>query len=403
MDNNRRGFLSDDFYDDKNNSSTEEEEVIKPSVADQPESNADEDDSVNIYSSSSMLKSDDPSVRSDDSASGSDDPLSNIDDYDEFQPIDVSEPRAPIREMDIIEEALAIRRRDWIKNHLSYIYAGIGVVLVAVIVFVIYMYFQGNNPMSRFSGSLSKNFSTSFNYDVKVSEDNVTMMKFDGAIEADRSKHFVKSSYQADYNRYSYLGAVYGDDKSAVKGSYYNNKWTTHDCTDDAQDFFDFDRDFRAGGFDSGSFLRFTGLTSDYSTREMDKMAGLIKSRLSTDSPIAMITTEKTEDGTHYHYDINVYEVFELIKENGASVFYRASDYDKFVASFEANKKTIETAECTIDFTVNNAGYMTDLDAAVVSEGRKYAISCVMSDFGEAQVEMPESFLRAAEIVLPEE
>ena len=49
----------------------------------------------------------------------------------DFEPIDVSEPRAPIKEMDVIEEALAIRRRDWIKIHRSYIFAvGVGLVVV---------------------------------------------------------------------------------------------------------------------------------------------------------------------------------------------------------------------------------------------------------------------------------
>lgn len=323
--------------------------------------------------------------------------------YDEFQAIDVSEPRAPVREMDIIEEALAIRRRDWLKNHLNYIYAVIGVILVAVIVFVIYVYYQGNNPMSRFAGSLSKDFSTSFDYDIRVTEDNAPVMHYVGAIDVDRPKHAFEAVYQADYDRYSYTGAAYGNDKSAQKGSYYNKKWTIRDCTDNAQDFFDFDRDFRAGGFDSGSFLRFTGLTSDYSTREMDKMASLLKSRLSTNSQIAAITTEKDTDGTRYHYDIDVYQVFELIKENGASVFYRATDYDKFVASFEANKGIIESAKCTIDFTIDPAGYMTFLEATVVSEGKSYGLSCTMSNFGQAKVELPEGFLRAAEIVLPEE
>lgn len=325
------------------------------------------------------------------------------DEYDEFQAIDVSEPRAPVREMDIIEEALAIRRRDWIKTHLSYIYAVIGVILVAVIVFVIYMYFQGSNPMSRFVGSLSKDFSTSFDYDISVTENKAPVMHYVGSIDVDRSSHAVEAVYQADYNRYSYTGAAYGNDKSAVKGSYYNNKWTIRDCTDNAQDFFDFDRDFRAGGFDSGSFLRFTGLTSDYSTREMDKMMSVIKSRLSTNSPIATITTEKDADGTRYHYDIDVYKVFELIKDNGASVFYRATDYDKFVASFEANKAIVESAKCTIDFTVDPAGYMTFLEVTVISEGKSYGLTCTMSNFGEAKVELPEGFLRAAEIVLPEE
>ena len=92
------------------------------------------------------------------------------DDMSDFQPIDVSEPRAPVKEMEVIEEALAIRRREWIRTHLNYIYAGVGLIVVGLIVLGIYLYYQSTNPMSRFIGSLSKDFSTSFHYDVKVTD-----------------------------------------------------------------------------------------------------------------------------------------------------------------------------------------------------------------------------------------
>lgn len=330
------------------------------------------------------------------------DDLKYEDPEDEFQAIDVSEPRAPVKEMEIIEEALAIRRRDWIKTHLSYIYAGVGVIVVALIVFGIYMYFQSTNPMSRFISSLSKDFSTSFHYDVKITENEKPMMSFTGDIAVDRSKHKIESLYEADYNSYTYTGAVYAQNKSAAKGSFYNNKWTTHDCTDNAQDFFDFDKAFRAGGFDGGAFLRFTGLTSDYSTRELNHAVGVLKQRLSTNSPIATIKAEKAEDGTRYRYIINLYELFSMIKKDGASVFYRATDYDKFVALFDANKTVLENADCTASFVVDSAGYMTSFEMTVMTEGQSYGLTCEMSDFSTAKVEVPESFLKAAQMT-PEE
>lgn len=320
------------------------------------------------------------------------------DDDDEFEAIDVSEPRAPVKEMEIIEEALAIRRRDWIKTHLSYIYAVIGVIVVGLIVFGIYMYYQSTNPMSRFVGSLSKDFSSSFDYDVKVTEDDKPVMSYTGAISVNRSKHEVESVYQADYNSYTYTGAVYAHEKTAVKGSFYNNRWTTHDCADSAQDFFEFDKAFRSGGFDGGAFLRFTGLTSDYSTRELNAMVKVLKKRLSTNSSIATITTEKIEGGTRFDYTINVYELFSMIKENGASVFYRATDYDKFAALFEANKAIIEAADCKITFIVDSAGYMTAFDMTMVTDGKSYGLSCRMSNFSNAEVELPDGFMKAAQL-----
>ena len=324
------------------------------------------------------------------------------DDYSDFEAIDVSEPRAPIKEMEVIEEALAIRRRDWIKKHLSYIYAVVGVIVVGLIVFGIYIYYQSNNPMSRFIGSLSKDFFTSFHYDVTVSENDKPMMHYKGDIAVDRAKHSIESLYEADYNSYTYTGAVYARDKNAIKGSYYNNKWTTHECADNVQDFFDFDKAFRSGGFDAGAFLRFTGLTSEYSTRELNSAVGLLRKRLSTNSPIATIKTEKAEGGTHYHYDINLYELFSMIRNDGASVFYRATDYDKFVALFEANKSIIENSKCTVDFLVNSAGYMSSFEMIVMTEGQSYGLSCEMSDFSTAEVEIPDAFLKAAQLTAGE-
>lgn len=324
------------------------------------------------------------------------------DDYSDFEAIDVSEPRAPVKEMEVIEEALAIRRRDWIKTHLNYIYAAVGVIIVGLIVFGIYIYYQSNNPMSRFIGSLSKDFSTSFHYEVKVTEDEKPMMSYTGDIAVDRSKHMIESLYEADYNSYTYTGAVYAHNKNAVKGSYYNNKWNTHECADNVQDFFDFDKAFRSGGFDAGAFLRFTGLTSEYSTRELNNAVGVLKQRLSTNSSIATIKTEKLEGGTRYRYDVNLYELFAMIKDDGASVFYRATDYDKFVALFEANKAVVENTKCTASFLVNAAGYMSSFEMTVTTEGRSYGLSCEMSDFSTAEVEIPDAFFKAAKLT-PEE
>lgn len=315
-----------------------------------------------------------------------------------YQPIDVSEPRAPVREIDVIEEALAIRRRDWIKTHLSYIYAVVGVIVVLVIALLIHMLFQSSNPMSRFTASLSKNFSSSFRFDVQLTEDDQSMMRYEGAVDVNHSKHTIRAVYDADYNRYQFSGAVYADKNIAKKGSYYQKKWLINDCLDNAQDFFDFDRDFRSGTFDAGAFLRFTGLTSDFSTRELNVFMNTLMKRLSTDSAIATVTTEKAGGESRYHYDISLSELFEMVKKDGASIFYRATDYDTFCSAYDLNKDIIASAKCTVDFTVNDAGNMTYLEAKIAADGTAYGLTCTMSDFGEAQVEVPQGFLKAAEI-----
>lgn len=360
-------------------------------------------DNEELNESNNIDEHEDPT---DNESLNSDDYLTDTDDYDEgdtlFESIDVSEPRAPLREIDVIEEALAIRRRDWIKSNRTYIFAGIGIIVVILIVLLISMLFRGSNPMSRFCSSLSKNFSSSFQFDIQMTEDEIPVMSYEGAVDVDRSKHTAQAVYEADYDSYQYTGAVYVDKYTAKKGSYYERKWLVRDCLDNAQDFFDFDRDFRSGNFDAGSFLRFTGLTSEFSTRELDEFVNTLMNRFSTDSAIATIKTEKADGKSVYHYDISLQAFFDMIKSDGASVFYRATDYDTFCKTYELNKEVVSGAKCTIDFTVNDAGNMTLLEVKVAANGKSYGMTCHMSDFGETQVEIPQGFLKAAQIT-PEE
>lgn len=323
---------------------------------------------------------------------------SNARDVFEFRSVDVSEPRDPISESEAFEEAQANYRREWFRAHRTIIFAGIGVVIVALIVFGIYLYFQSTNPMSRFNAALAKDFSSSFHYDIKVTEDDKPVMSYDGAISIDRGKHDITALYQADYNSYTYTGAVYAHGKDNVKGSYYNDKWAIRDCAEGVQNFFDFDKDFRAGKFNTGAFLRFTKLTSDYSTTELNKTIDVLKQRLSTNSTIATINTQNADGGKRYDYTINLYELFLKIKEDGAPVFYRATDYDSFAALFDANKSVLENAECTASFEIDSAGYLTNFNITVKAEGRSYGLSCAMSDFSSAEVTIPESFFKAAQI-----
>ncbi|MBR1534341.1 MAG: hypothetical protein IJ639_08250, partial [Ruminococcus sp.] len=120
--------------------------------------------------------------------------------------------------------------------------------------------------------------------------------------------------------------------------------------------------------------------------------------RLSTDSTIATITTSSADGGTRYDYAINLPELLTMIKENGASVFYRATDYDDFVASYDLNKHIFENSACSMSFTVDEAGYLTVFEVKVTVEGTEYGLSCNMSSFGSADAALPEEFLKAAAI-----
>lgn len=314
----------------------------------------------------------------------------------DFDPIDVSEPRAPRKEKELIKEALAQERRDWLRVHMSYIFAVAGVVIVALIAVFIYLYYQSNNPMGQFIRSIGKDFNTSFDFSIKITEDNKDLMRYNGTIEMNRSKHTLEVLYDADYDRYTYIGAVHADDTTARTGSLYQGTWTAHDCFEQAQNFFEFDRNFSSGSFDGGSFLRFTGLTSDYSASELERFFGTLRKRLSTDSAIATITSTKSDEGTRYDYDISLQELLSMIQENGAPVFYRVSDYDKFSEAVIGNSRVIENAECTVGFFVDSSGYMTQFDMTLTADGTQYGLSCTMENFGTAQVELPQEFLDAA-------
>ena len=313
-----------------------------------------------------------------------------------FEPVDVSEPRRLPKEEEIIREAIAQQRREWIRAHMTYIFAVVGVIAVALIVFFIYMYYQSSNPMGQFMRSISKDFGTSFSFDIRITEDDRASMRYTGAIEQNRSKHTLKALYNADYGRYNYTGAVLADDTAAQRGSFYQDSWSVHDCSEQVRNFFEFDRSVSSGGFDGGAFLRFTQMTSDYSAKELESFFGILKERLSTDSVIAAITTLKTDSGTRYDYEINLYELFSMIQKDGASVFYRATDYDKFSEAFNESKHVIESAACTVGFFVDSSGYMTQFDMTVTANGTQYGLSCEMSDFGSAEVEIPQEFSEAA-------
>ena len=138
-------------------------------------------------------------------------------------------------------------------------------------------------------------------------------------------------------------------------------------------------------------------MTSDFSSRELQVYMKVVKERLSTNSTIATVSSERINGGIRYDYEIHVYELFDMIRKDGASVFYRATDYEKFVAAFEANKDIIEGATCTMNFFVNGQGYLEDLTIDISVNGTAYQMKCRFSEFGTAKVEIPNEFYRVAD------
>lgn len=320
-----------------------------------------------------------------------------------FEAPDVSEPQTPRRVSEIREEEKAFRRQSWIKTHLTHIFVVIGIVIVALTALLILMYYRSTNPLSRFSAAVTKDFGTSFDFDVQLTQKDKTVMRYQGSVDSDRSAHEINVLYQADYGSYQYTGAVLTADGKSMRGSYYKDQWTVYDCTERVQDFYDFDRSFSSGRFNSGAFLRFTGLTADYEAKEFESFVNTLMNRMTTNSPIATITSSRSDDGTHYDYRINPGELFEMVKKDGASIFHRSSDYDKFLSTYEENAQLLETAKCDLNYTIDNAGYLSALDLTVRDGEDVYGMSCRMSNFASAEVSLPEGFVKTAALALAQE
>ena len=320
---------------------------------------------------------------------------SDADDDFDFEPVDVSEPRELRKEAEVMKEEWKKSRREWFRSHLSYIFAGIGVVVVALIIFGVYTLYQNSNPMSRLMHAAAKDFGTSFDFDAEMTENGRSVMSYSGTVSVDRSKHRIEALYDADYDSYTYTAALTGDDNNAEKGVLYNDEWIVSGCTEKVQDFFEFDRGFRNGRFSGGAFLHFMGKSSDYHSGELKKFVNVVKKRLSTDSSIATVTSSKVDGGTQYHYNIDLYELRNMIVDDGAPVFCRASDYESFVTSFHENEKVIKSAVCTADYLIDSSGYLRSFEIKLVTYGKEFGFSCEMSNFGSASVELPESFVDA--------
>ena len=321
----------------------------------------------------------------------------------DFEPADVSKPVEPRREADILAEERAAYRREWIRSHMTYIFIAIGVIAVALVFVVIHFYNQSANPINRLVSASGKDFGVPFDFSVTVSKDDEAVMSYSGSVDINNRKHSARIAYDADYNDYSYKGIVFADKDIAVKGYYYNDKWTVRDCSEQIANFFDFDTDYRRGEFDAGSFLRFTGLTSRYSAKQLSEFVPKFKDRLASDSEFASISIEKSGSDTGYVYDFDPAAFFEMIKSDGASLFSSADDYNDFIERLDLSAGNLRSSDCEMSFTIDPRGYLTDFSFSISMPEHSYSISCKMSSFNMAVTKIPADFLETATITPSEE
>lgn len=314
----------------------------------------------------------------------------------DFEPVDVSEPREVRRERDIIAQERAEYRKMLLKRYRVYIFLVLGVLIVALIIFGVKMYNDSTNPWARLIKASAKNFDAPFSFEMSLSKDGKDVMKYNGAADINRSSQKVKIYYDAKYSDYVYSSATIADGKMYAGGSLYDGKWRVRDCEEKIHDFFDFDTDYRKGKFDAGAFLRFTEMNTAYSSVELQEFIESLFGKLSASGTLAEVGTEKTDGGMSYSYDFDLSEIFELIVNEGASVFYRSDDYYDFKARYEANSDVIKAAKCRLTYTINNDGYLSSLALEAEADGQKYSMKLGFSGFGTTQAELPEEFLAEA-------
>ena len=323
--------------------------------------------------------------------------------FDNFEPADVSRPVEIRKESEIIADLKAEYRRRWVREHLTLIFIAVGLVAVGLVFLGIHFYNRDTNPVNRLLSASAKDFSVPFDFEVVLTEDDKPVMSYKGSVDADSRSRKAQIVYDADYNDYTYKGAVFVDSNIAAKGFYYKDEWTVRDCHERISDFFDFDSALRKGELDTGALLRFTGLTSHYSSSELSKFFKTVREKLASDSPIAKITTEKKDNSTFYRYDVGPAEVFDTISREGASLFYSADEYYSFKEKFESGKDGLDGSECVMTYTINKDGYLADFDITVSYSGHSFGMSCDMSGFGFAKAEIEQKFLEKAGEAFAEE
>ena len=306
------------------------------------------------------------------------------------------------KEIEIIEEEMRQRRKSWLRSHMTAFYIIAGILIAVLVFFGIKWYNDSHSPISRFVSASGKNLGSSFSFHVTAQKNDEVMMTYDGKMKANSSDQTISIAYDAAYSDYSYQNIVYTSGARSYKGNLYQNQWVISECTERVQEFFDFYKDYRGGRFDGGSFLRFTGMNSVLYAQELEIFMDTVKSRLSTDSAIAKITTTRADGNTIYHYDISLKELFNLIRSQGAPIFYTSPDYNRFVARLDSNVENIDKAACTLDFTINSSGYLSDLILSVNTGENTYTIRAEMDQFGEAEPAIPDEFFEAAKLQKPE-
>lgn len=302
----------------------------------------------------------------------------------------------------LIDEQIRQMRRSWLRDHMTLIYIAAGLLVAVLVFFGIKWYNDSNNPLTRFIGASAKDLSTSFTFHITAEKDGSPVMTYAGTARFNPSSQSLSVVYDADYVDYTYRSVLCTDGEDSYKGNFYQGQWTVSDCTDRVHEFFDFFTDYRSGSFDSGAFLRFTGLNRHLYADELKSFVGKLRSRLSGDSDIATITSAENDGTTVCTYNISFKELLEMIRTQGASIFYTSLSYDKFVERIDRSADRIEDVRCSFTYTINASGYLSAMELSLDTGSSRYAVAFSMTDFGNAEPVIPDGFYTAAGISKPQ-
>ena len=305
--------------------------------------------------------------------------------------------RIPIESYD--EEEL---RPSWISTHLPVVFIGIGVLVIAAVVVIITLLLSANSPVAKFSSSLSKNLDSGCDFHIEAKQNNEAVLKYDGSVCVSSQPQGVTLVYDADMGSYTYTGVTLTQAGTSFSGNYLSEHWTVTDANTRVQDFMDFYLDFKNRVFDSNSFLRFLGLTDKYSSIEFSSLMEKLLPRFSSENDLTHMKVDSAADGSvTYTYTVELYAFLVTIRDEGASIFQRSSDYDAFCEKIALNENRLESTKCSLSFTVLSNGCLKDLSLSMEEREASSSISISFSGFGEMSKSVPDSFYEAAGIVNP--
>ena len=195
----------------------------------------------------------------------------------------------------------------------------VALVLVAAVIISMVAFNLKNNTLVMFNKASSKNFDCgSFSYQLNAKLNDELYMMYDGAIEFDLHDRKIESVYHAVYKDYEYDAVTYAQDSKAIRGNYYNGKWTTEDYSDRALDFFGFYNDYRRGKLDAGAAVRFTQTNDKFAARPLKTSIESIIKELSKPTNMNAVMHQKmvVADGdTTITFNPEIDKVFDIMQK----------------------------------------------------------------------------------------